>query len=121
MIAEGQFAEIESDTLRRELSAWRSSSIDQRVQVRTNTRNQLIVARNHAATLFPLAYLVDSWWKRPFEENFPIDLARVLGDPTLEGHIALLDNYRRSTCWLDRNRRAQIERLLANIDAYVSA
>jgi hypothetical protein len=111
MIAEGQFASIESAELRRDLGGWLSSTVDQRIQQRDNARAHLREALAYARTVIPYALVAGR------ESRFPVDVAQVLGDARFEGAVSQMDYWRGGICRNDRLRREQAERLIFDIDA----
>jgi hypothetical protein len=111
MIAEGQFASIESADLRRDLGGWLSSAVDQRIQQRENARAHLREALVYAQTIMPYA-LVNGRRSR-----FPMDVTQVLGDARFEGAVSQMGLWRAGICRFDRRRKEQAERLISDIDA----
>jgi hypothetical protein len=119
MIAEGQFASIESAELRRSLGSWLSSAVDQRIQQRDNARVQLRETRAYAQTVMPFA-LVAGGYERvatPHQSRFLMNVVQVLSDPRLEGAVSQLGVSRESICRYDSARREEAERLISEIDA----
>jgi regulator of protease activity HflC (stomatin/prohibitin superfamily) len=120
MIAQGHVASIESAELRQDLANWLSLAVDQRNQQRENTRAEIREAQAYARTILPYALIAarnNGLMGIPHDSRFPLDVAQVLSDATLEGAIAQLATWRGSICGSDAQRGEQVQRLISGIDA----
>jgi hypothetical protein len=119
MIAEGQFAAIQSADLRLGLGDWLSSEVNQRSQQRDNTRAQLRETQAYVETIMPYGLVRARWSSLSDlpESRFRLDVDRVLGDATLEGSLSQLALWRQSICNSDSRRQEKLKTLLVLLDA----
>jgi len=123
MVAQGQLAFIESDRLRQDLGEWRSRTVDRRTQQRENARMQIREAQSYAQTVMPYARVTardGTVFGVPHTSRFDLDVTRVLSDPTLEGAVSILAEWRNAICRGDAGRRDEADAMVSQIEDELS-